>query len=109
MCLSPQWVPGGTEGYLVTTMVSDDRDTEGSSGCEVWVFDCANLAQGPLARLGNTALNFPFTLHTAYTRTANARSASYMVDVRADTSAAVNRQNDTIKNLFETSIYPHFE
>ena len=109
MCLSPQWVPGGTEGYMVTTMVSDDRDTEGSSGCEVWVFDCANLAQGPIARLGNTALNFPFTLHTAYTRTADARSASYMVDVRADTSAAVNRQNDTIKNLFETSIYPHFE
>ena len=108
-CLSPQWVPGGTEGYLVTTMISDDRDTEGSSGCEVWVFDCANLGQGPIARLGNTSLNLPFTLHTAYTRTANSRTARYMIDVRADTSAAVNRQSDTVKNLFEDSVYPHFE
>ena len=108
-CLSPQWVPGGTEGYLVTTMISDDYETAGSSGCEVWVFDCANLSQGPLARLSHTDLNFPFTLHTAYTRTAEARTASYMVDVRADTSAAVARTSDAVQAMFETSVYPHFE
>ena len=93
----------------MTTMVSDDYDTEGSSGCEVWVFDCANLGQGPIARLGHTELNFPFTLHTAYTRTAEPRSSTYMVSVRSDTAAAVGRQNDAVKNLFESSIYPHFE
>ena len=107
--LSPQWVPGGSDGYLVTTMISDDRATTGSSGCEVWVFDCANLAQGPLARLGHPELQVPFTLHTAWTETAATRTAAYRVDVRTDTATSVARQSTEIQTLFETSVYPHFE
>ncbi len=109
VCLSPQWVPGGEEGYLVTTMISDDSDTPGSSGCEVWVFDCANLAQGPLARLGHPSLDLPFTLHTAFTETAEPRMASYRVGVRTDTSSAVDRLSGEIQAMFESAVYPHFE
>jgi carotenoid cleavage dioxygenase-like enzyme len=109
LCLSPQWVPGGTEGYLVCSMVSDDTETPGSSGCEIWIFDASNLAQGPLTRLGNPDYNVPFTLHTAWTPQATERTASYTVSVRAELTEVVSGMSTTIQTMFENSVYPHFE
>jgi len=109
LCLSPQWVPGGTEGYLVCSMVSDDTETPGSSGCEVWIFDAGNLAQGPLTRLGNPDYNVPFTLHTAWTPQAADRTASYTVSVRDELAEVVSGMSAEIQAMFETSVFPHFE
>ena len=90
-------------------MISDDRDTPGSSGCEIWIFDAANLAQGPITRLGHPDYNVAFTLHTAWTQTANERTATYQVNVREDLSDTVAGMSAEIQNMFENSVYPHFE
>ena len=107
--LSPQWVPGGENGYIICSMLSDDSNTPGSSGCEIWIFDAGNLAQGPLTRLSHPDFNVAFTLHSAWTRTAAPRTAAYTVDVREDLADVVSGLSIEIQTMFENSIYPHFE
>jgi carotenoid cleavage dioxygenase-like enzyme len=106
VCLSPIFVPraGSTDdddGYLVVTVISD-------AGDELWVFDAANLAQGPLARLGHARLDLPFTLHTLWVPTVTPRRAGYRVDVREDLEPAVRRLSPELRRMFEEEVYPHF-
>lgn len=112
--VSPQFVPRtgsqtDTDGYIVVWMCSDDTETDGSSGDEVWIFDAANLSQGPLTRLGHPDLNIPFTLHTAWMNEIGPRTAEYQVPIREDIGDAVDRQNAEVRAIFETEVYPRFE
>ena len=82
LALSPQWVPGGTGGYLFTTAFGKDEK-------EIWVFDAANLRKGPIATLGappGEELPWAYTLHTTYLEQAVARPATgqYRVSVEDD-------------------------
>ncbi|MCP4918859.1 MAG: hypothetical protein GY913_18290, partial [Proteobacteria bacterium] len=106
LLLSPVFVPraGSTasdDGYLVATMFSDDQDTAGSSGDELWVFDARDLAQGPVARLGHAHLDLPFTLHTTWMPSIGRRTASYKVSVRDDLWHAVSEHDMELQALFE--------
>jgi hypothetical protein len=110
---SPQLVPrynprSATDGYIVCTVISDDTSTASSSGDEFWIFDAANLQQGPICRLGHARLNLPFTLHTTWTPTIEARSASYKVDVRQDYAEQVAKLSPTLQAMFERDVYPRF-
>ena len=112
--ISPQFVPrkdseSDTDGYIVVWICSDDTETEGSTGDELWVFDAANLAQGPLTRLGHPDLDIPFTLHTAWMPSIGPRTATYQVPIRDDIGDAVSRQIPLIQTMFETNVYPRFE
>ena len=112
--ISPQFVPregseNDTDGYLVVWVCSDDTETENSSGDELWIFDAANLNQGPVARMGHPDLDIPFTLHTAWMPSIGPRTATYQVHLREDIGDAVSRQSATIRSIFENEVYPHFE
>lgn len=67
---SPQFVPrqGGdgssTDGYLICVVLSDKND--GSNNSEIWVFDAANLKNGPQYRLCSEQINIGFTIHTTW-------------------------------------------
>jgi carotenoid cleavage dioxygenase-like enzyme len=114
MVCSPQFVPrggastGATDGYVVAVVLSDDRSWADSSGDEVWVFDAADLAQGPLCRLGHPGLRIPFTMHAAYLPEIRPRTASYAIDVEADHQAEVQRLSPALQTLFRQQVYPHF-
>lgn len=112
--ISPQFVPrdgseSDTDGYIVVWVCSDDSGTENSSGDELWIFDAANLAQGPLTRLGHPDLDIPFTLHTAWMPTVQPRTASYQIRLREDIGNNVDRLNAELRAMFEAEVYPHFE
>ena len=114
LLLSPIFVPrdggrGEDDGYIVATMISDDEDTAGSSGDEIWIFDARDLAQGPLVRLGHTELDLPFTLHTTWMPSVQARTASYGVSLRDDLWEAVSKHDMELQALFELYVYPPFE
>ena len=101
---SPQFVPragktGTREGYLVCSMVSDDLSWTGSSGDEFWIFDAANLAQGPLCRLAHPDLDLGFTLHTTWMDAIAKRTATYRIPVRDDFAAGLATQTQEIKTL----------
>jgi len=110
---SPQFVPRegsehDTDGYLVVWTCSDDSETEGSTGDELWIFDAQHLEQGPIARLGHPDLDIPFSLHTAWMPSIGSRTASYQVPIRSDIGEAVSQQSDEIQEIFEQEVYPRF-
>jgi len=111
--LSPVFVPregstGEMDGYLICTVMSDDVDTPGSSGDEFWVFDAADLAQGPVARLGHIDLDLPFTLHTAWIPEIGPRTARYRVDMRTELEGDVSTLDGDLQRIFEDEVYSRF-
>ena len=113
VCLSPQHVPrkdatDDLDGYIAVVVISDDTSAAGSTGDELWIFDAADLAQGPLARLAHPELQLPFTLHTAWMPAIAPRTASYNIDVRADHEVAVAGLSEAIQDIFEREVYPNF-
>jgi carotenoid cleavage dioxygenase-like enzyme len=110
---SPQFVPrknslADTDGYLICLVISDDTSTKGSSGDEFWVFDAANLAQGPLCRLAHSSLRLPFTLHTTWMETLEPRTSSYRISAREEYQDKVAKLSPELQQMFEKNIYPHF-
>ncbi len=111
--LSPTFVPHpdgdrSTQGWVVVVVFSDDTSTVGSSGDELWVFDAELLDQGPLVRFGHPRLDLPFTLHTAWTPSADSRTAAYAVDVREDLEGEVAWLDESLQQVFEDQVYPRF-
>jgi len=104
--LSPQFAPargrsGPREGYVITTVVSDQADGR-SSGDEVWIFDGRDLGRGPLCRLGHPALNLPFTLHTAWLPSlVPVDPDRYFVEPREDYAAAIAALPPEIRPIAE--------
>jgi carotenoid cleavage dioxygenase-like enzyme len=102
---SPEFAPnapGSNRGYVVCTVVSDDKSWTHSSGDELWVFDSQDLARGPLCRLGHPDLELPFTLHTAWLPEVRPRTAPYRVDQRAELAPEVDWLPFHLRDLFAT-------
>lgn len=110
---SPQFAPragrdGATDGYLVCTVSSDDASTPGSTGDEIWMFDAADLARGPLVRLAHPELDFGFTIHTTWTEAIATRTAGYEIRARDDYADAVAALSPALQQVFEDEVYPRF-
>lgn len=110
---SPQFMPrqgssSSTDGYIVCSVISDDKSWADSSGDEFWIFDAQNLAQGPICRLGHPQLEMPFTLHCAWLPSIQSRNHSYKVDVEQDHKAAVDKLDTRLQDIFKNQVYPHF-
>lgn len=111
--LSPQFLPrdgsvGPTDGYILMTVLSDDTSHKHSTGDEFWIFDAANLEQGPICRLAHPELNMGFTLHTTWFADPQPNTSTYRVDLRADYSSFLEGSSDTVKTLFEDHVFPHY-
>ena len=91
-----------TDGYLLCVVNSSDRYSE------IWVFDAANLRQGPLCKLSHPQLNMGMTIHTTWLPKIGKRSADYNIPVKEDYQARLKTQPEKIKQLFEQAVYPHF-
>lgn len=74
---------GSADGYVVSVVYGDEVSAH-SSGTEVWIFDAADLARGPIARLGRAALQVPLTLHSIWLDSLRTSRPDYRVDVRAE-------------------------
>ena len=108
---TPNFIPkdGGekNEGYIYCCVVSDDNQTEGSSGDEFWVFDAQNLEQGPICRLGHPDMNLPFTLHSTYVESLPTGD-TYQISIFDDYSAHIANLDESIISLFEAEVFTRF-
>ncbi len=102
------------DGYLFTTTLVNYPNAGGNNyQCEVWVFDAANLAQGPVCTLNSPLMNYAFTLHSAWTEQAVASKSSYKIDVRSDYDPIIAQlqpelRRPGIQQLFDQFVYPNF-
>ncbi len=111
---SPIFVPAAGSkssdgGYVVVSVVSDDKSLVRSSGDELWIFDARSLADGPVCRLGHPLLSFGYSLHTAWLPEVQARTAGYKISPREDYSLALASQRRDVVELFEKSVFPMFD
>ncbi len=135
--LSPCFVPrrgghGPRDGYLVCLAHSADSvpRPHDTSGEELWIFDAADIAAGPLCRLGHPELDFAFTVHSTWVPELRPSPRDYQVAISEDIdleyvtrrsfgqlafwdlfSAAIHTamQHDTVNQIFRDDVLPHFE
>jgi hypothetical protein len=89
------------DGYLLAMVVAEGRR-------EIWIFDAANLAGGPLCKLASRELVFGATLHSFFLPKVVARSAPYHIAPRDDYGPRIAFR-PLIQQLFEDHVYPNFE
>ncbi|MCP9928256.1 carotenoid oxygenase family protein [Cyanobium sp. CH-040] len=115
VCNSPQFVPRirpaaapaaaadpDTDGWILCVAISEQAK-------ELWIFDAAHLALGPLCRLAHPRFDPGYTIHTTWLECIEPRSAAYCVDARADYDPRLERVPDVVRELFEQHVYPHVE
>ena len=102
-------------GYLIAGVVTDQPAGERSSGHEYWVFNAANLAGGPICKLGHETLNNSTLFHAVYIPRAvvkrlEAGTASYQVPIREDyPKAELEKWDDSVLECFEDVIWSLYD
>ena len=107
-----------TDGYIVCVVLTSDQfisesteQPKWSQTSELWIFDAANLKQGPLYKLSHPKMNFGFTVHTTWLKEAKS-SDRLKYDIRQDFNYIISQQSDDVKNtmqkLFDEEVYPNF-
>lgn len=108
--LSPQFIPRpgcrhDRDGFLACVVLGDTGD-------EFWIFDAANLAQGPLCQLGTPLVDLSFTLHTAWLpppeNQRHERIEWYRVPWQEDIHPPRARFAPGVQELLEASVVPKF-
>ncbi len=113
---TPTFVPrrgtasGSTDGYVVAVVYSD-HVTERSAGTELWVFDAAHLASGPVAKLGHPELAVPLTLHSIWLDSTRSAGPDSSVDVRRElvSRAATWRFDPQVRSILERDVLGPYE
>ncbi|WP_373395765.1 hypothetical protein V8V91_14530 [Algoriphagus halophilus] len=79
---------------------------------EVWIFDAANLKDGPKTVLSHQELNFAFTLHSVWTPSLETNPEDpYLVPVKEDYQYMIDKiwlDKHKIQEFFDKEIFPHF-
>lgn len=88
-----------TDGWIVGVVFTQERN-------EIWIWNAADLASGPVCRLFHPDLVFGFSIHTAWVPAIARRTAGYDVPVRADLGPRVP---SWLQDFFEEQVYRPFE
>ena len=117
-----------TDGYIVCVVLTSDEffsdshtdahaDPNWSQCSELWIFDAANLEQGPLYKLSHSQMNFGFTVHTTWLKeTVSPEKMDYKIekDYEELVQNLINNQTaqsglrEKIRKLFDEEVYPNF-
>lgn len=118
---SPQFVPKADKlqsvknGYIVCVVLATNHFqtdcNEDQKLSELWIFDAANLSQGPLYRLKHPKLNIGSTLHTTWLSKLESPISRVDYDIKEDYKAILNRVEpepfrERVLDLFERDVFP---
>jgi len=101
------------DGYLLCTVYGPDEVLPPGSRQrpkvrvpELWVFDAADLAGGPVARLYSPNLIFGYSIHTAFVDEVGPREEDYFVPVMED---MLKGKPKDMQEFLRTTVGPYFE
>jgi len=103
------------DGYIFCTMVCGEPDMKKDEYTrEIWIFDAANLRQGPVCKLTHPDLEYAFTIHSTWIPDCESSEITYNINVRKDYEPNITRIKNPMKErkvrqLFEEYIFPHFD
>jgi len=119
VCNSPEFVPRprpqvppdpgrdpaidpSTDGWILCIAISEQAK-------QLWIFDAADLARGPICRLAHPRFDPGYTIHTTWLEHIDARSALYRIGARADYDPRLKPLPDPVRELFERHVFPHVD
>jgi carotenoid cleavage dioxygenase-like enzyme len=103
------------DGYVLVTSVNVVEGTSPKEySAELWLFDAANLAQGPICQLAHPQMTFAFTLHSAWLETAQDTPSNYKIDIQEDYNALIKQffwpnKRKNMQAFFNQYVYPYFK
>lgn len=119
---SPQFIPArgsdpaqSTAGFIFCIVHYSEapaqNDGAQTNGNEIWIFDAANLSEGPLCQLYHPNMDFGFTVHSTWLKDISPRTSDYNVPVEADYADVVNNphQLPEVRDLFENWVFKQRE
>lgn len=112
----PEGIDPQMDGYILCTMINGEPDVmtaPDSYSREVWIFDAANLKQGPVCKLGHPDFQFAFTIHSLWTSDCENTESGYNIPVKEDFDWVINQFPDEERKammsaFMEKNVYPHF-
>ncbi len=102
------------DGYVVVVMLNEaELNGETNVFRELWIFDAANLKQGPLTVMSHKDLNFGFTLHSVWAPSLKQNSENtYNVPVAKDYNYMINKiwfDRRKVRRFFKRNVFPNFD
>ena len=109
-------VPPQKDGYIwLTVKVLEQENSVFEYVSQIWLFDAANIGQGPICKLGAPDFNFCTSLHITWLPTKQTPFTSgHNLDIRADFNESIENsfldpiEYDNYKKFFEDYVYPNF-
>lgn len=102
-------------GYILCTMINGPENFSGDEYTrEIWIFDAANLKQGPVTKLSHPDLDFAFTIHSVWSPDCEPSPANYKVDIVEDYTAVVDSFNSENKKkemmaFLKDTVFPYYQ
>ena len=102
------------DGYIMCSMVNGNEDLTGNDySREIWIFDAANLKQGPVCKLQHPDMQFGFTIHSVWLNEAKPSPRDYHVNTIVDYLEVIENFNDKEKQeeMFEflaKTVFPYY-
>lgn len=102
-------------GYIIAGVVTDQKAGAHSSGHEYWIFNAADLAQGPICKLGHEFCIIPLSFIQSISpslvaHTLDQKKASYHISIRADyPKEEFTKWGSSVMECFDEVIYPLFD
>ncbi len=82
---------------------------------QIWLFDAANIAQGPVCKLAAPDFGFCTSLHITWMETAESTTSGYMINIEEDFNYMIDNsfleriEKQKYQDFFDTYVYPNFD
>ncbi|MEM1328312.1 MAG: carotenoid oxygenase family protein [Bacteroidota bacterium] len=101
------------DGYIFCTLVNGSTDVSKDEYTrEVWIFDAADLKNGPVCKLSHPDMNYAFTIHSTWMADCESQHSTYRVDIQKDLEYSINRyasrRGKFYEEFMEEHVYSHF-
>ena len=103
------------DGYIFCTMINGIEDIDHDQdqySREIWIFDAANLKNGPVCKLSHPDMIYSFTIHSAWIEDCASSELGYYIPVKEDYDEVISNFKDLnhkkiIQSLMDT-VYLNF-
>ncbi len=102
------------DGYIFCSMVNGNEDFSGDEySREIWIFDAANIKNGPLCKLHHPEMQYGFTIHSAWIEKIEPSPHDYHVNTIVDYLEVIENFNDKakqkeMKQFLAKTVFPYY-
>ncbi|PHI20391.1 hypothetical protein CEQ90_07995 [Lewinellaceae bacterium SD302] len=103
-----------TDGYIAALfMVADPEDLDSGYSRQLYLFDAAKLAAGPVCKLSHDKLAWSLTIHSLFCAEIAPPSMNYRVDIPEDYDWVLSRfvdetKRNRMRDFLNREVYPHY-